>query len=195
MTLLWYFEAPKPNSITLCISSAPLTKTTSSQLYGKTTNESINKINGSVWGHVPHQLISGITSPSCSCQAQGGYEESARLELEEGEEANQKEKERRSFLALWCPPPHWSLGCYSLLSILQGQRFCVFVSMPKYVYNSTYVKYNGHTTGAHSSSHRINILRIKTPIYTDLSFNMPLPYLQILTIHLHCLQSVAAWFT
>ncbi len=26
-------------------------------------NESINKINGSVWGHVPHQLISGITSP------------------------------------------------------------------------------------------------------------------------------------
>lgn len=127
MALPWSYWAPQTNSITLFISSSSLTKTTSRQLYGKTANESINKINGSVWGHVPHQLISGITSPLLFLSGTGRVWRVCTVRIGRGRGGKSEgEGEKKLFSPLMKPPIlHWSLGCYSLLSILQGQGFCL----------------------------------------------------------------------
>lgn len=61
---------------------------------------------------------------------------------------SQGEGEKKVFNPLMKPPStlHWSLGSYSLLSLLQGQGFC----LSKHVYNCTYVKYKEHTIDAHT---------------------------------------------
>lgn len=105
MTLPCSYRAPQPNSITLCIRSAHQ-KTASSQLYGKTTNELVNKINGSVWVHVPHQLKSGITSPFCSSQAKGWYEQSAWLGLGRGGGRKSEGEVEKMVSDLWWNTPH-----------------------------------------------------------------------------------------
>ncbi len=115
------FPSPQTKFHNSAYALDPLTKTTSRQLYGKTANESINKINGSVWGHVPHQLISGVTSPLLFLQAlgYGGYRECALLALEEGEQANQKERERTSVSA--------SIGHWAAFPFFQFCKVKVFV--------------------------------------------------------------------
>lgn len=139
--------------------------------------------------------------PFCSSPAKGWYELSAWLELEEGEDANQKERYRRWFQTSdETPPPHPLLVTALLFPSFSSARsrfLRVVVYARACVTTTARVKYEEHTIDAHAYiSFRWNILRKRhTFAQINLSLNKTSSYLQILTIHLHCLQSGAAWFT